>query len=308
MRSTSASRIAVGGLLTALATGALGCGGSGSPDAARAAVGTARAQQAGRRPPSVRAGKPSTTVRNTGSPRAQYLAFAHAVNLRPTDVPGFRVEHKHEHVHLQFNAPESDLAKHCVRVGNEPKPTLKARSLKLSTGRGFNLEEVKSEVEIERSVSAARRGFAEVSRLLSDAGTRRCLARSFDKLGAHGSTTIHTRFGPAKVGFAIGDLRVAPIPLGPGAEDALGMSLAMGVRYTVSVRGRTRTLPPVMLQFDELGFRVGRAAVSLSVIGFGRACAPEREAQLYSLLTSRANAAGSRYPDVRPQASPGTTS
>jgi hypothetical protein len=279
-------------LLAALVAGVAGCGGGSRSGAPTAAQGAATRSAAG-------TGSAKAKLSSHLSAHAQSVAFAHSVNLRLADVPGFRIHHKHPpRFNTQYSGPSESEWRRCVAAGPDVKPSLKARSAKLETGSGLMLEEVSSHVEVAPSLAAAHRGFSEASRVLADPGARRCIAGLTRKFTLHGSTTVATRFGPAKVSFSVGGLRLAPISLAAQPRDTAGFSMTMQGTYSLAVRGRTLTLPPVTLQIDTIAFRVGRADISLNDLALGRPCSPERENQLLSLLRSRANAAAAEYPSV----------
>jgi hypothetical protein len=163
---------------------------------------------------------------------------------------------------------------------------------------------------MEASAAAAHRRFAQAASYLANPHARRCITQAFERLALQGALTVHSRVGPVKVRFTVGAVDIVPIPIEQPTEDAIGMSFAMTVTYSMSAHGRTRSLP-IRMQMDTLAFRLGRAAVGVSTLGLGRACSPDREAQLFSLLLNRANTAVPHYPDIRPPLSgtpPGTSS
>ena len=229
------------------------------------------------------------------------MAFAGAVNLRIADLPGFRVKRKDGRVHVEHNpSPDGEgTLRHCIHFGKEPRPSLKSKSPNLTAGHGFDTQAFSSKVEIEPNAAAAHKGFEEASRLLADPNAGRCITRFIDSLRFRATTDVHTRFGLATVRLKLGNLRLAPIPMPSDTQDAVGMTLAMSIPYTVTLRGRTSTPPPVTYQMDMFAFRVGRASVTLTATGFGRACSPDLEAQLFYLLRSRANGAASIYRAVQ---------
>jgi hypothetical protein len=230
--------------------------------------------------------------------------FARAVNLRPGDVPGFVAEpRKRERLHLHNKAFEGSESQYrrCYANGKRGKPLPKFRSEKFARGGGLHSESVSSEIEIAPTLARARRELAVARSALSSPTSRRCLARAFDMLGAQ-NQAIQVGKGRVRgsIRITVGNLRITPLSLGSITHDTdggFGSNVAMTVTYTVSARGRTVTVP-TSLQLDALAVLVGRGEVTLSTVTLGGSFPSELEARLFSLLVSRAVAAGHAYPSI----------
>lgn len=252
---------------------------------------------------------PRASAHRRLSPHAQYVAFARAVNLRRQDLVGASVEPREHNGSPYDSTALRDVGKyrHCLKHGKEAKPVFKSSSPRLgSTTVGEtplpNHEEISSEVEVERSATVAHVSFANTLRMLGNPRERRCVGDIFNTLGAHvRSKTLRTRLGYATLRISFGDARVKPVSMhwaSRALDDAYAMTISMTVTYSISVRGRTRSFP-APFRLDIFGFRVGRAAVSLSVLDINVHLAGEREETLVPLLISRAQTASSASPAIR---------
>ena len=233
------------------------------------------------------------------SAHAQLVGFARAVKLRAQDVPGFTAEPRRPKTRPHNRAFEDESAyRRCFRVAKEVKPLLKLASSRYQIGTPLHTNQVGSSVSIAPSLAIARRETRETKKALESATARRCLTRQFDVLGSQ-SQAIHAHHATLEI--KVGNLHVVPIAVSEaarGTDASVGLSMKLGVRYVVSARGRTVTVP-ASLEFDVLAFLVGRASVNLTTISLGASFPPELEATAFSQLVSRALAASRTYPDVK---------
>jgi hypothetical protein len=290
-------RIVLAGALTT-SVALAGCGGSGT-----SSPGSTSASPPAAATPIANTTAITSPLTRAVSARAQYARFARAVNLRAGDVPGFVAEPRRERVHPRNKAFEDESRyRRCFAVGKQSKPLSKARSEKFARGVGLHTESVSSEIDIAPTPLSARRDLALASSALSSPTSRRCLARAFDSLGAQ-NQAIQVGKGRVRgsIRITVGNLRITPLSLGSitqNTDGGFGSNVAMSVTYTISVRGRTVTVP-TSLQLDGLAVLVGRSEVTLSTVTLGGSFPPELEARLFSLLVSRALAAGRAYPRIQ---------
>jgi hypothetical protein len=270
-----------------------GCGGSGSPSS----------------PPSAgHPATPSNTSTSAASPghgegaRAQYAAFAKAVNLQPQDVAGFAasVKKRSKHKNPTGNAAFGTEAEyqHCVGGGKELKPILNADSDEFKSGQGLHFTAVSSNVKVMSAIAAAHAELARARKLMESPSVRACLARMVDAFGTHGQIK---RLGGTRMRITVGGLRIAPLQAGSiasGADGSYGLSLSIHITYTVYTGARTVEVPAI-LYVDGLTFGVGRAEISLATDSLGEQFPPELEAKLYANLVSRALAAARQYPAIQ---------
>jgi hypothetical protein len=230
------------------------------------------------------------------SKRAQFVAAATAINLRPGDVPGFlaRAEHK-SHFKTGNAALEGNSQfKHCFHTKEAPA-SYKASSQEFKVQAGLNLKQASSEVKILPSVAAAQREIATAHKMLNDPRFTSCLARLFDSLGSHAKAKHENG---ATLRIKVGALHVLPITVASatsGTGGGVGLDLSMKVTYDLSARGRHAVIPDP-LYVDGLEFVEGRAGVSLTTLTLGSPFPAGLEARLFSTLVSRGVAAGQEYP------------
>ncbi|MHB8234791.1 MAG: hypothetical protein ACYDHT_09085 [Solirubrobacteraceae bacterium] len=232
-------------------------------------------------------------------PHAQFASFAKAVNLRPQDVPGFRVAPKKARRGRAHNAAfEDDTAyRRCFHVAKEAKPLFKASSSRFEAGSDLHLRQVSSKVEVEPSLATARRELLEARKAIHSRSARKCFAREFDALGTQGKP-IHVGTGSVRV--FVGNLRLVPFSVSAathGTGGGFGFSLSARVTYVAHVRGRTFKHRS-SVEYDTLGFLLGRAGVKLDAVTLGSSFSPRLEAELLSRLVSRAIEAGLDNPAI----------
>lgn len=208
---------------------------------------------------------------NSSPTKAQAIAFAHAVNLRLPDVPGFKVASEHEHETAAEKRLEHEMLR-CVGVGALGSGHGLAEVSSPSFERETNAfdESVQSEVSVVRTSQQAAR---ELAIIRSD-HARMCVSHYFDLL-----------LESQKYHGAI----FSPVSIAHGTPPAAGTTGGFGWRITTSITYHKVTIP---LSMDILGFVYGPAEVSLFTSGVPRPLPTGTEEHLFSLLLSRAKAQG----------------
>ncbi len=202
--------------------------------------------------------------------KAQAADFARAVNLRATDVPGFRVSPRKRGKTAREGRLGAELRR-CVGVAGAAgngTPLAEAASPDFARNRALSELSVSSSVSVSRNAGEA----ASELRKLHSPRTKSCLARYFGLLLA-GSASAGRRLGPISV--MLGD------------PPAAGMAGSFGVRLTTSIDVRSLQIP---LEFDILGFVDGASVVSLFSSGVPVAFPAAAEQHLFLLLLERARA------------------
>jgi len=254
----------------ALAWLALGCAcgailsGCGGGQQASAAAGTSP-----HRPAAPAAAGTARTPAKAGSAaapsRAQALAYARAVNLTASDIPGAsataqRSRRSNALEHLQYRACEASV-QHVREIA-------KAASPKLSRGSGMETEELSSSVMVLDSEHGIEREFAQ----LEAPKVRDCMVHVLNRWVAN-KTLRAARWR----GVTLSRL---PVHLA-GASDAIGMRAVVAVEIPAS---------EVSIPFyvDELGFATGRTEVSVTAASPTQPVPAATEQELLTLLLARA--------------------
>jgi hypothetical protein len=248
MRTSTPSTLAAA-LGLALACALPGCGGGG---------------RSARKPVPV---APSTST----STHAQAAAFAGAVNLKPTDVPGFAPSPSHQ----PESSRERSLQRELQRCAG-PLPfgggVLDAQSPAFKLKRGVVDLSVSSEVAVARTSALAARALSA----LNAPHVRRCFSRYLDVLLA---------------GQRYRGAVPQPVSILTGTPPAPGASASFGWRVTASFSLKGIT---VSLYSDILGFVLGPARITLVSSGALRPFPATIQQRLYSLLLARARASALR--------------
>jgi hypothetical protein len=209
-------------------------------------------------------------VLSLGSGRANNSAaqaIAQAINLRPSDLPGFVVSAPdHSSAGNQFNA----RMKACVGSGFISQFSrgnlADVNSPTFTSGSGLQAEQVSSGVTIVRSSAVVRGDLAAI-----DSGRiQGCLASSLDGM------TVPTNSGAT---VTVNNVQVAALPTAQGANGSFGL------RTTMSMSALGINIPVVL---DILGYGVGRDELALMAFAIGRPFPQQTEQRLSSLLVSRA--------------------
>jgi hypothetical protein len=198
---------------------------------------------------------------------ARARAFALAVNLRASDLPGFHPSSQGQHQSAAEKRLEPELAKCVGGPGAKPDAT-EVSSKSYERGASIITQSVSSQVTVVRTNALAARELASIR----SGHLRRCLASYLKQLLA--SENLHG----AKVGS---------VSTKQGSPPAPGADGSFGLRFI-----QTLTLHGVHIPFyvDILGFVKGRAQVSLFTFGVLREFPAALEEQLFSLLLERAKA------------------
>lgn len=247
-----------------LATGALlgGCGGHGASTTASSATTTTTP---------ARAAKATAKAVQPATPQAQAkaAAFARAVNLRATDVPGFAVSHAQ--LRHRESASEKLLSRElraCAGSQREGKALYEANSGEFERKASLASQGVSSQVAVQQSSASAAKGLAT----FRSSRARSCLSRYFAKL-LSGLSTHGTRASKISTKY--------------GSPPAPGTAGAFGLRVTATLSFRSVQIP---FYLDYLVFVDGAAEVSLRSIGTPMPFPPRAEEHLFSLLVERAKA------------------
>jgi hypothetical protein len=207
--------------------------------------------------------------------KAQARAYARAVNLRATDLPGMNAS-KPEH---EGNAPtrlELALAR-CdgelnpqLRVLNRVSPTFTASTEDEDEGEH---EEIHSAVEIlPTETIAAKHNADQISPRGLDC-IRRYIPAAFAK-----SNTRRLHYGPVTV-------RHLPNPL-PDVAGSFAVEITTSV---IGVPSQIAATPP-HVYLDILGFLSGASEINLTATGFPEPVPEEAEQRLISVLYARTQA------------------
>jgi hypothetical protein len=249
-----------------LATGAIlgGCGGHGSTPTGT----TGSTSSTGTEAPDAH---PKHAGSGTSRTKAQALAFAHAVNLRAADVPGFASSHQPAH-HRESSAEKrlSRELRKCVGSPGEATALVEASSGEFERKGGLLSQSVSSQVTVDQSAALAK---AELARFASPR-LRSCLSRYFAEL---------------LTGLTIHGTRVSGVSTRYGSPPAPGTSGSFGLRVTGKLDFHSVQIP---FYLDYLGFVHDSAAVSLRSIGTPVPFPAREEEQLFSLLVERAEKHG----------------
>jgi len=244
-----------------LASGLLaGCGGGGHSTTAASKSSSA-------------ASKGSSAASKGSASASRARAFARAVNLRASDLPGLRASSEHHHeTPAEEKRRERELL-HCVGSGGSSSTgtspgLVEASSKNYERNAGLASVSVSSEVSVARTTAVA----AGELQAFHSSRVRGCLSHFFDALLE--SQNIH--------GASVG-----PVSTKQGSPPAPGMTGSFGLRFTAAITLRGVHVP---FYLDILGFVDGPARVSLSTFGLPRPFPASAEEQLFSLLLRRAKA------------------
>jgi hypothetical protein len=272
---------------------AVGCGGSESPSTSAGSL-SSTPTPAATAVANTKSARPSP-VRSLGA-HAQYVAFARAVNLRPSDLPGFTASPKKREHWLHNKAFEGEgQYQRCLQF-KESKPLFKASSDNLQSGTGLSFAQASSGVEVMPSAARVRHDLRTITLAFRSPSIRGCLTRTFDALGTQ---TRPGQLHALNVRVLVGRLRVTPIrtEAAAGTAGTFGVTLRLGVTYVFSAHGRTVPVP-VTFYVDVVGAGVGRAEITLTASSLNKPFDAQPEASLFALLTSRAASSSHTYPAI----------
>jgi hypothetical protein len=248
-------------LVLAMSVLLAGCGGA----AHTAATSTASSSAATTTPAPGAGSRPGGAPPARSGEAAKARAFAIAVNLKASDLPGFHPSSDQRHQSAAEKRLEPELTK-CVGGSGARAEATEVSSKSFERGRSIVTQSVSSQVTVARTAALAARELAAIH----SGHLQSCLASYFKALLA--SEDLHG----AKVG---------PVSTKQGSPPASGAQGSFGLRFIQTV-----TLHGVRIPFyvDILGFVKGRAQVSLFTFGVLRPFPAALEEQLFSVLLERA--------------------
>jgi hypothetical protein len=207
---------------------------------------------------------------NRSVTKAQAIAFARAVNLRQSDLPGFNGSSgRHEQETPKENRLQAQLAR-CAGTVSAKYQVAEASSKEFEREENVASLKVQSGVTVMQSPALAARELAAVH---SKRG-RECL-----------STYVTALFKTHKYDGA----SVGPVSVSSGSPPAPGVTGSFGLRVTTTIVLHNVSIPFYM---DSLGFVDGPAEVSLNTFGLPTPFPAATEERLYQLLLSRSKAHG----------------
>jgi hypothetical protein len=196
--------------------------------------------------------------------RAQARAFADAVNLRASDIPGFRRSSLDEHASGEKRA-EKELLR-CVGSVGASRGLVESGSGDFQHQASIISLSVSSEVSVAQTPALADKQLAA----FRSGSVPKCLSHYFSSL------LSGQRYQGAKV---------SPVSTKQGSPPAPGTTGSFGLRFTATV---TLHRIPIPLYIDILGFVKGSAEVSLFATGLPEPVPAHIEEHLFMLLLARA--------------------
>jgi hypothetical protein len=210
---------------------------------------------------------------------AEATTYAHAVNLTAADVPGMvSVSPEGEHKERESSRAVCGIRGSHIHVVNIESPKFKSHEEPFSSGEGFELVELNSDVEVMPTAALANSTFGALEAAMRKPRVRACLARTLGQALAkqvRGHPTRGVRITFGRPGISV---------FHPMLPHSVGFRIVISVTYTVL--GVLRI--PERIYLDSVGFVVGPAQVSLTSISLSHPLPTERH--LMSVLYSRASA------------------
>jgi len=205
--------------------------------------------------------------------RSQALAFAHAVNLNASDLPGFTASSEHERTTARERRLEREILT-CAEPTSSGRSTGSAGGLADVSSKDFELRRsivdltVSSEVSVSSTPARAQ---AELTAIRS-AHVRDCFSHYLNLLlkGRH--------YAEASIG---------PVSIVSGTPPAPGTTGGFGWRIRATLITHQLELP---LYMDVLGFVDGPSRVTLFSSGALRPFPAAAQQRLFGLLLDRAKA------------------
>jgi hypothetical protein len=233
------------------------------------------------------AGSGGTTAPIT---KARATAYAHVVNLRAGDVPGFvAVGGSQPSEGQPFGTQESRCdpamitAGSVVMIGSQ---AFQRRQKSTGGSRGYlPLEAVSSEVDVMHSAALASREIAAMRAVPHTPAVLTCLKRQLEQVRLR-----VTREGGARVGEPVGKpvfshVEISALRSPSQAIPAIGLRISADFAIEVSpTKGSSHYYE------DFLGFATGPVVVSLNATGSPQPFPPTTEQRLLALLHTRAEA------------------
>ncbi len=200
-----------------------------------------------------------------GLARAQAQRFATAVNLRASDVPGFRSAPKDE----QHTAGEQRIEREllsCVGSAGAGRGLAASGSGTFQRQASIVSQSLSSEVSVAQTPALAARQLAA----FRSGRLRKCLSHYVS--GLLGSQRYH-------------GAKISPVTTKQGSPPAAGATGSFGLRFTATLTLRSIRIP---LYIDILGFVDGSAEVSMFATGIPEPVPARIEEHLFTLLLGRA--------------------
>jgi hypothetical protein len=193
-------------------------------------------------------------------------AFAAAVILTPTDVPGFTGG-----AHENTAADRQNLAQlaRCAGAVDPSRRVVDVHSPDFSRGSGLQVQTVGSSVDVLPSASLAQQDFME----FTAASARPCVGAYVGRGLARSAGSSSVRFGTASI------LSLAP-PAGTGRN-------SFGYRFVIPLSAAG---VKIKLYTDLLFHRAGPAEVAFDDVGIGTPFPASDQQRLFALLVARADA------------------
>jgi hypothetical protein len=199
------------------------------------------------------------------SDKRQALAFAHAVNLTPADVPGFVATVKHDTNSAKEKRLEHQMLS-CAGIGGSSKTVLEESSKDFKLKRQILDLGVSSEVAVQASAADAQKALAAIR----SAHVRGCFSDYLQQVFKGEQTKDAT---PGKV------------TIQSGTPPAPGMNGSFGWRVTATFLVRGIKVP---IYLDFLGFVDGASQVTLLSSGLLEPFPAAVQQHLFRLLLARA--------------------
>jgi hypothetical protein len=216
------------------------------------------------------AGSPASADAAVPVTKARAIAYAHAVNLRSTDVP--EMTSGSPEVEKKITRSDIQLSQ-CTGGVSPDRRIVDIESPSFSNASEGQGEMVRSDTEVMPTAALAARDNAATRSARGHA----CVARLLPQV-LTSAANGRFRYGQIAVSWL-------PTPM-PGVDGSFGLRI---VATIIGTSGQGR---PADVRFysDLLGFVSGPAEINLTATGIGEAVPPATEQQLLSVLVSRAKA------------------
>ena len=214
--------------------------------------------------------KPTRTPVAQSMTKAQAIVFAHAVNLRPSDIPGFHISsEKEEPTSATEKHVEHELM-HCVGAqGVVHKPIAEIKSGEFEREISGGHQSVSSEVEVVASSKVATEELVAIRSSRAQACLSHYLGLLFNTLKLKGIAVSQPKISAIS----------APLPATP---------LSAGYRITAVFTIKGIKFP---FTIDIFGFLHGPALITLFTTAVPEPFPATSEQRLFELLVQRANTA-----------------
>ena len=202
--------------------------------------------------------------------KTQAIAFAHAVNLRARDVPGFKVSSEHKERETPAEKRSGAELTRCAGGVGSSHQVAEASSKEFEREGNNSAQNVQSGVTVEQTPALAAKELAAIR----SARGRTCLS--------HYVTLLFR--GQKYEGASVG-----PVSISSGSPHAPGTTGGFALRITATI-----TLHHIKIPFymDFLGFVYGPAEVTLFSFSLPEPFPAATEERLFSLLLTRAKTHG----------------